>query len=173
MNYSQKSNQGCLAVSLLYLTGIEPTVQKEKHILCEGLFRLRENFTFGCLLAFLDHYTDTSVTVYVDNTYYLKTIDKMVHHPRIQTVHRKNDSALLNTIHTPFIAYIDNNITDGWTHLPHFVLVTHATGMFYTIFDPWTGSKQRISKTKLLQGIDSLRSHIKVCPFIITESVAH
>jgi len=62
MNYKQQSNQGCLVVDLMYLFGIEPTHHKEQEILSDGLFRLRENYTLGCLLAFLDQYTDKSVT---------------------------------------------------------------------------------------------------------------
>ena len=71
MDYKQQSNQGCLVVDLMYLFDIEPTRDKEQDILSDGLFRLRENYTLGCLLAFLDRYENKSVTLYVDNKYYL------------------------------------------------------------------------------------------------------
>ena len=115
MNYKQQSNQGCLVVDLMYLFNIEPTREKELDILSDGLFRLRDNYTLGCLIAFLDRYKDKSVTLYVDNKYYLDSLNKMVEHPRIQMVHRKNDERLLNSLDAPFIVYVDNNITDGWT----------------------------------------------------------
>lgn len=168
MDYKQQSNQGCLVVDLLYLFQIEPTRDKEQQVLSDGLFRLRENYTLGCLLAFLDHYSDASVNVYVDNKYYLDVLSEWVKHPRIQMVHKKNDSKLLESLDMPFIVYVDNNITDGWTHLPHFMLVTKATDKFYTVFDPWDGKMIKISKEKLVNGIDQLRSHVKVCPFVIT-----
>lgn len=167
MDYKQQSNQGCLVVDLLYLFEIEPTRQKEQDILSDGLFRLRENYTLGCILAFLDRYNDKSVKIYVDNNYYLGILSKWIKHPRIQMVHKKNDEKLLNSLETPFIVYVDNNITDGWTHLPHFMMVTSATDKFYNVFDPWEGKVSKIAKEKLLGGINLLRGHVKVCPFVI------
>ncbi len=168
MNYAQQSNQGCLVVDLLYLFGIEPSKEKEQDILSDGLFRLRENYTLGCLLAFLDRYKDASVTLYVDNNYYLDTLRAMASHPRITMIHRRNDKELFGSLDAPFIVYVDNHITDGWTHLPHFMMVTSSTAKFYTVFDPWEGKTMRISKDKLLHGVDLLRDHVRVCPFVIT-----
>lgn len=170
MDYKQQSNQGCLVVDLMYLFDIEPTREKEFDILSDGLFRLRENYTLGCLLAFLERYPDKSVTLYVDNGYYLDVLKKMVKHPRISMVHQKNDEKLLSSLNAPFIVYVDNNITDGWTHLPHFMMVTSATNKFYNVFDPWNGKVIKISKDKLMSGIEQLRSHVKVCPFVIVAS---
>lgn len=82
----------------------------------------------------------------------------------------KNDAKLLNMLDTPFIVYVDNNITDGWTHLPHFMLVTGATDKFFSVFDPWNGKTIRLSKDMLISGIELLRSHVKVCPFVIQAS---
>lgn len=170
MDYKQQSNQGCLVVDLLYLFGIEPTRQKEYEILSDGLFTLRANYTLGCVQAFLDRYKDKSVTIYVDNKYYLGVLQQWVTHPRITMVYQKNDHTLLNSLEPPFIAYIDNNVTNGSTHLPHFVLVVGGTPKFYHVFDPWDGKVVKLSKQKLLNGIDSLRSHVKVCPFVIVAS---
>lgn len=168
MDYKQQSNQGCLVVDLMYLFDIAPTREKEQEILSEGLFRLRENYTLGCLMAFLEHYTNKSVTLYVDNAYYLDVLRQWVTHPRIDMIQAKNDQTLLDSLEAPFIVYVDNNITDGWTHLPHFMMVTKTTNKFYDIFDPWEGKVSRISKKKILDGIELLRSHVRVCPFVIT-----
>lgn len=170
MNYKQQSNQGCLVVDLMYMFDITPTREKEQAILSDGLFHLRENYTLGCLMAFLDRYTDKSVTVYVDNSYYLGILQKWVQHPRINMILTKNDQKLLESLDTPFIVYVDNSVTDGWTHLPHFMMVTKATDKFYDVFDPWEGKVSKLSKAKILSGIDLLRDHIKVCPFVITSS---
>lgn len=151
----------------MYLFDIEPNREKEQSILSEGLFRLRENYTLGCLLTFLDRYQAKSATIYVDNKFYLGILKKWVNHPRIHMVHRKNNYELLESLVVPFIVYVDNNITDGWTHLPHFMLVISTTEKFYEVFDPWDGEIIKISKNKLLSGISQLRDHIKVCPFII------
>lgn len=167
MKYKQQSNQGCLVVDLLHLFDITPTREREQAILSDGLFRLRENYALGCLMSFLDYYGDHSAIVYVDNNYYLRILQKHVDHPRIHMFHKKNDTRLLGAIDPPFIVYVDNNIFDGWTHLPHFVLVTKTTQNFYQVFDPWDGETHRVSKAKLLSGIDQLRTHIKVCPLII------
>lgn len=170
MDYKQQSNQGCLVIDLLYLFNIAPTRNKEQTILSDGLFRLRENYTLGCLLAFLDRYKNKSVVLYVDNNYYLQTLHTLVNHPRITMVHKKNDKALLNSLSAPFIIYGDNNITNGWTHLPHFMLVTKVTKEFYTVFDPWEGGLKKLSKAKALKGIELLRTHIKICPFVIVSA---
>lgn len=167
MNYKQQSNQGCLVVDLMYLFGVEPTREKEEKILSEGLFRLRENYTLGCLQAFLDRYPDKSAKLYVDNKYYFNILKGMIKHPRIAMTYQKNDAKLLDSLEPPFIVYVDINITDGWMHLPHFMMVTKATEKFYHVFDPWEGKIRKLSKDKILNGISSLRSHIKVCPFVI------
>lgn len=78
MDYKQQSNQGCLAVDLMYLFGIEPSRKKEQDILSDGLFRLRENFTLGCVATFLDRYQNKSVVLYVDNAYYLEILRSLV-----------------------------------------------------------------------------------------------
>lgn len=167
MDYKQQSNQGCLVVDLMYLFGVEPTRAKEQEILSDGLFRLRENYTLGCLLAFLDRYEERAVTLYVDNNYYLNVLKQWINHPRITMIHKKNDKKLLDTLNPPFIVYVDNNITDGWTHLPHFMMVTRATEKYYDVFDPWEGKEVKIAKDRLLDGIKLLRSHVKICPFVI------
>lgn len=170
MNYKQQSNQGCLIVSLLYLFAIEPTREQEQQVLSEGLFRVRENYTIGCTLAFLDHYKDTSVTIYVDNKYYCDELATFVNHPRLDMVHKKIDQNLLESLSAPFVVYVDNNITNGWMHLPHFVLVTKATDKFYEVFDPWEGKRRNMSKAKLMSGVSQLRDHVKICPFVITSN---
>jgi len=170
MDYKQQSNQGCLVVDLMYLFDIEPTREKELDILSDGLFRLRENYTLGCLLAFLERYEDKSVTLYVDDSYYLDILKRWVKHPRITMIYQRNDEKLLKSLDASFIVYVDNNITDGWTHLPHFMMVTGVAEKFYNVFDPWEGKTLKISKDKLLSGIELLRSHVKICPFVIVAS---
>jgi len=76
-------------------------------------FRLRENYTLGCLLAFLDRYKDKSATLYVDNKYYLDVLQQWVKHPRIKMIHQKHDREPPDTLSAPFIVYVDNTITDG------------------------------------------------------------
>ena len=74
---------------------------------------------------------------------------------------------MLQVLVAPFIVYIDNHITDDWTHLPHFVLVTKIGVKYYTIFDPWEGKETRIFKDKLLRRICLLQGYIRVRPIII------
>lgn len=167
LNYKQQSNQGCLVTSLMYMNQINPTRESELELLSDGLFRLRENFTLGCTLAFLEKHKDKSVIIYVDNKYFMNILKGLVNHPRLKIAHNKNDKKLLDSLDANFIVYVDNNITDGWTHLPHFMLVVGATEKFYKVFDPWEGKILMMSKSKLISGIDLLRSHVKLCPFVI------
>jgi hypothetical protein len=139
MDYIQQSDQGCLAVNLMCLFGIQPTVAEEAEILFDGLFQFRESYTIGCLQAFLDRYPVLAVTLYVDNKYYLDELKPQVHHPRITMIHQKNDERLLRSLNSAFIVYVDNNITDSWTHLPHLVLVTSVLPKYSHLFDSWEG----------------------------------
>ena len=168
MDYKQQSNQGCLVVDLLYLFGEEPTRQKEEEILSKGLFAFRDNYTIGCLMAFLDTFTDKKAKLYFDNKYYLNSIKSKVSHPRMKMLKARNDLSLMEDLVAPFIIYTDTNIIDGFTHLPHFMMVTKMTEKMVEIFDPWEGKVSRMSKQKVLKGIKLLRNHIKICPFIIT-----
>lgn len=47
------------------------------------------------------------------------------------------------------------------------MMVIGATEKMFDVFDPWEGKISKMSKQKLLRGIDLLRGHIKVCPFVI------
>ncbi len=169
MDYKQQSNQGCLVVDLLYLFGEEPTRQKEEALLSKGLFEFRDNYTIGCLIAFLNTHPNKRVKLYFDNSYYLNIIKETVNHPRIMMLQARNDLTLMNSMRTPFIVYTDTNITDGFTHLPHFMMVTKATEKMFEVFDPWEGRVLRMSKRKIVEGVNLLRNHIKICPFIIIE----
>lgn len=169
MDYQQQSNQGCLVVGLHYLFGEEPTRESEAAILTEGLFRYRDNYTLGCLMAFLDKHPGKRAQLYVDNAHYLNVLQAAIDYPAIEMVHAKNDETLINSLDVPFIVYVDNHITDGFTHLPHFMLVTGKSRQMLTVFDPWTGISARYSRKKVLAGIKLLREHVRVCPCVITE----
>ena len=169
MDYQQQSNQGCLVVDLHYLFGEEPTRENEAAILIDGLFRYRDNYTLGCLMAFLDKHPGKRAKLYVDNAYYLNVLQKTIDYPAIEMVHAKNSEALIDSLDAPYIVYVDNYITDGFTHLPHFMLATGKSEQMLTVFDPWTGTTTRHTKKKMLTGVELLRDHVRVCPFVITE----
>lgn len=172
MNYEQQSNQGCLPVCLMYLFDLEPTRQMEEKILNDGLFELRENYMLGCVLAFLKQYPEKRCVIYVDNRYYLQTLKTYTSNVRITFVHNKNNAELLDSLKAPYIVYVDNHITDGYTHLPHFMLIVGSTKKMFDVFDPWKGKTMRLSKKKILSGVDLLRRHVRVCPFVIAEDYA-
>lgn len=168
MEYKQQSNQGCLVVDLLYLFGETPTRQKEEELLTKGLFAFRENYTLGCLMAFLDMYPGKKAKLYFDNNYYLNIIQEKITHPRLEMTAMRNDMRFIDNLELPCIVYVDAVITDGYTHLPHFMMITKKTEKMFEVFDPWEGKVSRVSKQKIVSGIDQLRGHIKMCPFIIT-----
>ena len=171
MNYKQQSNQGCLVVDLMYLFGIEPTIEAEKELISAGLFQFREIFSLGCLLAFEHKYKNSEVIVYVDNKYFLKDLQSKTNNPNITLLYQKNDLQLLNYLEPPYIVYVDYRLFYGWSHQPHFIMVTKKTANFFKIFDPWDGKTKQISKIKLIDSINSLRNHIKVCPLVITKKL--
>jgi hypothetical protein len=170
MDYKQQSNQGCLVVDLHYLFQETPSRQNEAEILMNGLFKFRDNYTMGCLMAFLDKHPAKKARIYFDNKYYLNTLKQKISHPQIDMVFGKNDLTLINSLPTPFIVYVDTNILEVFSHLPHFIMVTKSTEKRLNIYDPWDGKTKQISKDKLLTGINLLRNHIKICPFIITRA---
>lgn len=101
MNYKQQSNQGCLIVDLMYLFGETPSRQLEEKLLSEGIFKFRDNYTLGCLMAFLDNYPDKKAKIYFDNAFYLKVLQDQISHPRIEMVLGKNDQKLLDSLEPP------------------------------------------------------------------------
>ena len=66
-------------------------------------------------------------------------------------VHKKNDKKLLTSLEAPFIVYVDTNITDGWVHLPHFMLVTGSTDKFFDVFDPREGTTLKCLRKRFLK----------------------
>lgn len=147
---AQKTCEGCLAVSLFYLLGLEST--KEDEILCltHALKFTKWDFTKGHLdyvakLTNIKLYRITEKSIKIN----VWLIDKLL---------RKS----------PLILYTDFYVYHKILHYPHFIVVVNKKkNGLYKIFDPWDGKYKMSSPKMLSKSISSLRNKLKFIPQII------
>jgi len=66
----------------------------------------------------------------------------------------------------PVICHIDNNYLGDYSHASHFVIIEEIIGDKVSIVDPVDGKRKTVSSKVLIDSIDSLRYHIKMCPLL-------
>ena len=64
--------------------------------------------------------------------------------------------------------YINTNTLLGtWDYSLHFVIVESITDKFFSIIEPATGKRMKVSKKKLLESITVLKDRVHYCPLVI------
>lgn len=164
--YKQTSSQGCLAVCLLQSVDEEITQKKELELLFEGL-RTRSPYAVGVVGAFAKQY-DKDVTIHVDNPYYQSQLKKEYETGRMRFIHSSVTIEFLDKLDTPFVVYLSTHtLLKTWDYSPHFVIIESMTDAFYTILEPWSGKRMKVSKKKMMESISELRSRVHYCPLVM------
>lgn len=161
-DYQQKSGQGCLAVCLAYLYGMQPNRDFERFMMAEGHLRHRDSFALGMVEAFLAYKGDSlaSIVLCVGNRTYGRYLQQLNHGKHLIIQHL-NFQAFLETPRThEFVLCIDSFVLGSYVHGPHYILVLDHTPKTFKIYDPWMGNITSLSKKKVVQGIRLLEKHL-------------
>lgn len=168
--YTQTTYETCLAVSLLQAVGnhlkIEPKLELD--CLIYSLHFSKDDFVSGHL-DFIAKRFPVSILRIVDNPTFYRFLKEIQTDVKVKNECNKITLELLDSLlqKSSVILYLDAYILFKVHHYPHFVTVLRKQGKSYLIFDPWQGKAKRISTKKLLDGISSLRNHLKFTPQII------
>ena len=165
--YAQTTYETCLAVSLLQAAG-EINKKLELDCIIHSLKFSRDDFVLGHA-DFIQNRFGVKVIRLVDNKFFYSYLKEIKATNKVETKIIKIDLKTIDELlksNKP-ILYLDSYCLFKITHYPHFVTVVDKINDKYKIFDPWDGKFKEISSKVLLEGISSLRNHLKFCPQII------
>ncbi len=164
--YKQTSSQSCLSVCLLTCIDEKITQKKELELLYEGL-ETTDPYSVSVVRAFIKKY-NRPATIYVDNNYYKTELDERFGTDNLRFVHKKVDNKLLESLNTPYIVYTNTHTLLGsWDYSPHFVIVESMTEKFFTIIEPGSGKRMKVSNRKLLESVKVLKDRVHYCPLVV------
>ncbi len=165
--YTQTTYETCLAVSLLQAVG---KINKKLELDCiiHSLKFSKDDFVVGHI-DFIQNNFSVKITRLVDNKLFYNYLKDIKATDLIETKIVKIDLELIDNLlkNNKPILYLDSYCLFKITHSPHFVTVIDKIGNSYKIFDPWDGKFKEISSKIVLEGIESLRNHLKFCPQIL------
>ncbi|HLF55107.1 MAG TPA: hypothetical protein VI612_05305 [Candidatus Nanoarchaeia archaeon] len=141
---AQSTFEGCLAVCLFRLIGLEVTPKKELACLVHSLKLSKWDFVKGHL-----DYISKNSNIKLKRHFCKKSneIDKIL----------KNSPLILN---------IDDYMLRKVIHYPHFILIKKKVEGGYRIFDPWDGKNKFLNSKFLSRAIIELRK-LKFQPQVI------
>lgn len=172
--YKQKFYNSCLISCALMATG----VSKELHVVEEMERKIffeaeAKSFPFsvqGTLVAITKN-LDIKCRLIVDNAYFAKVLDAgLQEHPQVRIECKRISAGELRkefSHNGQAVISVDGHILGDYAHWPHFVFVENATKNRFTFIDPNTAGRRYFSDEKMDQAIDSLRGHLKICPFMV------
>lgn len=169
--FKQKFYHSCLVTSLLMISGAENQELEEK-IFFEAE-KSDFDFYLNSILASFVKNTGKSLNVFVDNKFFSEKLFNNLkkYSNKIIIVHKPiNSDLIIETLNIgPFVIHIDDNYLGDYSHASHFVVANsiRKDGKL-EILDPADGKRKYLSMEKLLESVNSLKKHIKMCPVIIT-----
>ena len=165
--YKQTSSQSCLSVCLLTCIDQDINVNNELELLYEGL-KTTDPYSVSVIRAFVKKY-GKNVNIYVDNNYYRTELHDKFGTKQISFIYEKITQKFLERlVSPPYIVYINTNTLLGtWDYSLHFVIVESITDKFFSIIEPATGKRMKVSKKKLLESITVLKDRVHYCPLVI------
>lgn len=164
--YQQTSSQSCLAVCLLQNIDVDITPEKELELLYEGL-KTTDPYAISVVSACVKKY-GRRVQVFVDNNYYRNHLESAYGSADLTFVHAKIGVTFLENLAPPYIVYINTHTLLGsWDYSPHFVTIESMTDKFFTILEPISGTRMKVSKVKLVNSALVLRDRLHYCPLVI------
>ena len=103
------------------------------------------------------------------NKKYAGVLRSMNKSPRVSIIGGNIDVNMIDKmlIGGHLIIYLDAYSVGSAVHAPHFVVIESAKGVHYNITDPWDGKTKKITKLKLLKGINELKRRFYFAPKLI------
>lgn len=164
--YKQTSSQSCLSVCLLLHINDDITQDRELELLYEGL-KTTDPYAVSVISAFVKKYMK-NIVVHVDNNYYCLELQDKYQSNNVSFVYSKVNITFLEGLPPPYIVYLNTHTLLGtWDYSPHFVTIESITERFFTILEPATGKRMKVSKKKLIESISVLRDRVHYCPLVI------
>ena len=168
--YKQTLTHSCLAACFLMLQGKQFAEIDEQELAQKGSSRNYPLYVVGIPTEFVKKF-DGKIKIYADNNFFATSLKKaFIGNKEISVIHKKINIPLIADLlnENPIICHIDDHALGDYSHSSHFIILEKATEEFVYIIDPWSGKRNKISKSKLNEAIDDLKNHVKMCPLIFS-----
>ena len=165
--FKQTTYEGCLPVCLLSIAGIEINREKELILIQNGVSKCRDSYALSMILSFVEQY-DTSINLYVDNKYFSNYLKLINNSTKVIIYYQPINEDFIFKQNNPFILYVDMHDFGEYIHSPHFIIVEKQQGDVAIIVDSLTGKRTKMSKTKILDSVLSLKKRFLYAPLLIT-----
>jgi ABC-type bacteriocin/lantibiotic exporter with double-glycine peptidase domain len=108
------------------------------------------------------------VSVIADNEYFANKLKQSYKDEKIKIDAKKITLNLISELlkKRPIILHIDDNFLGDYSHVSHFIVLEKATKTKFLIHDPYYGKKSFVSQKKIINAVQSLKKHVKMCPLI-------
>jgi ABC-type bacteriocin/lantibiotic exporter with double-glycine peptidase domain len=167
--YKQVLSHGCLAACFLMIINPKNKEREEEKLLLKAMNRKYKFYVSGVPVEISKKY-GKSIAVSVDNKYFTNVLKKEFKGTKVSPTHKKVSLTFIKELlkEAPVVCHIDDHFLGDYSHASHFIVIERDTGKKFVIVDPWQGKRLLISHKTLQDSIKSLKTHIKMCPLLLT-----
>lgn len=170
--YKQSLTFSCLAASFLMILEKEKEIEfneiTEQEIALLGSRRIYPFYVVGITTEMVKKYGH-KVKVIADNKYFANILDKSFSDQKDISVEAKPITAMFIrelVEEQPVVCHIDDHGLGDYSHASHFIVIEKGGKGSFTVVDPWTGKRKRITDKTLENAIYELKTHVKMCPLL-------
>lgn len=170
--YQQTLTHSCLAASFLMILEAEKnqvfSKQDEQDIALEGSQRTYPFYVVGITSEIIKKYK-VRVNIIVDNKFFSDILKKSFGKTKNIIVQRVPIRVpLIKKLlkEKTLICHVDVHGLGDYSHASHFIVIEKHNGKSFTIIDPWSGKRKRISETPLKKAISELKTEVRMCPLL-------
>ncbi len=166
--HRQNTFEGCLPICLLIIEDKDINKKNELEIIYNALLKRRDNFyALNILSSFAEKYSK-DITLFVGINEYAKYLNKHKDNQRIKIFYQEINLEFLLKTKIPYILQIDDFALGDIVHAMHYVIIENIDENEVIINDPWSGSRNKLKTSTLLNGIELLENHLLFSPLLIS-----
>lgn len=169
--YEQSLTHSCLVASFLMILEAEKNVsfkkEDEQQLALNGSQRTYPFYVVGITAEVAKEYK-AKIKVFADNKFFTDILKKSFKNKNITVEHEKITTGLITKLleKNSLICHVDIHGLGDYSHSSHFIVIEKTNGKVFTIIDPWTGKRRKISGDTLEKAISELKNDVKMCPLL-------
>ncbi len=169
--YKQSLTHSCLVASFLMILESEKEKvfkkEDEQRLALKGSQRTYPFYVVGITAEVAKEYR-TRIEVLADNKFFTTILKKSFDNKNIVVSHEKITTALVRKLlpKNQLICHVDIHGLGDYSHSSHFIVIEKVSGKIFTIIDPWSGKRRKITEETLKRAISELKNEVKMCPLL-------
>jgi len=170
--YRQTQTHSCLAACFLML--LQDRTRRpidegaEQELTLKGSLRSYPFYVVGIPTEFANAF-QARIRIFAHNKYFTGFLEKAFRRQkRISVQHHKITHEFLRALlrQHPIVFHIDDHYLGRFSGSHFVILEKELPNDRVLLIDPWTGKRKRLSFAKLEESMESLKTHMKMCPLV-------